>query len=364
MRKFFQIFIAIFTMSVCHLNGCTGIRMTGKDGSSVNGRTVEFGTNIEMSVCVIPRHFTFIGKTPAGEGLKYTSKYAAAGIYCFKDQVLMDGVNEEGLACAAFYFPGFAGYTAVDSGNQSKAISPVEFPNWVLTQFASLEEVKEALKSIVIAPTVLADWGATPPPFHYIVYDKQGNALVIEPVDGHLVTYDNKIGVFTNSPTFDWHLENLRNFINLTSFNAKPITLRDVRLAPFGQGSGMVGLPGDFTPPSRFVRAAIFSSTAIAAKDVESVVGQTFHILNQFDIPVGAVRQKASGGFETDSTLLTSVKDPNRLRYYFKSYDDQTIKWIALKDFNLNAETIKSAPTTGENTTFNVSESLKPRPLF
>ncbi|MEX1013397.1 MAG: choloylglycine hydrolase family protein [Waddliaceae bacterium] len=360
MHIFFQISIASFIFTTCILEACTGIRMTAQDGTSVNGRTVEFGTNIEMHTCIIPRNFTFTGQTPSGAGLKYTSKYAVAGVYCFKDQVVMDGVNEKGLACGAFYFPDYARYATIDKTNQSKAISPVEFPNWVLTQFASLEEVKEALKSIVIAPTVLKGWGPVAAPFHYIVYDKQGNALVIEPIDGKLVTYENKIGAFTNSPTFDWHLENLRNFINLTPFNTKPITLRDVSLAPFGQGSGMVGLPGDFTPPSRFVRAAIFSSTAIPAKTGEDLVGQTFHILNQFDIPVGVVKQIQNGKTETDSTLLTSVKDPNRLRYYFKSYDDQTIKWIALKDFNLNASAIISAPTKGVNTTFNVSDSLKP----
>ncbi|HPE85250.1 MAG TPA: linear amide C-N hydrolase, partial [Chlamydiales bacterium] len=193
-----------------------------------------------------------------------------------------------------------------------------------------------------------------------ILYDKQGDALVIEPIEGTLMTYENKIGAFTNSPNFDWHLTNLRNFINLTPFNAQAITLRDVRLAPFGQGSGMVGLPGDFTPPSRFVRAAIFSSTAIPAKNGEDLVGQTFHLLNQFDIPVGVARQKDKGQISTDSTQLTSVKDPNALRYYFKSYDDQTIKWIALNDFDLNANVIKSVGTTGKNTTFDVSASLSP----
>ena len=333
--------------------------MSAQDGTSVNGRTVEFGTAIEMSACVIPRNFTFIGQTPLGNGLRYKSKYAVAGIYCFKNAVVMDGVNEKGLACGAFYFPGFAGYSSIDKNNQSTALSPVDFPNWILTQFASLEEVKSALKSVVIAPTVMQGWGSSPPPFHYIVYDKQGNALVIEPIKGSLVTYENKIGAFTNSPEFDWHLTNLRNFINLTPFNVKPITLRGVSLAPFGEGSGMVGLPGDFTPPSRFIRAAIFSSTAIPAQNTEKLVGQTFHILNQFDIPIGTARQKEDGKISTDSTLLTSVKDPKSLRYYFKSYDDQTIKWIALQDFDLNGKAIKSVGTTGRNTTFNVSASLQ-----
>lgn len=359
MRILLHVFIAGFILINCNIEACTGIRMTAKDGTSSNGRTVEFGTFIDMYSCVIPRNYAFTGATPAGAGLHYTSKYAVAGIYCFKDKKVMDGINEKGLACGAFYFPGFAGYTPINKANQSKALSPVEFPNWILTQFSSLEEVKAALDTVIIAPTVIEDWGPVPAPFHYVVYDKKGNSLVIEPIDGTLVTYDNKIGSFTNSPTFDWHMTNLRNFINLTTFNVDPITLRGVLLAPFGEGSGMVGLPGDFTPPSRFIRASIFSSTAIPVQNAEGLVGQTFHILNQFDIPVGIARTKVHGKLSTDSTLLTSVKDPNTLRYYFKSYEDQTIKWISLNDFDLNANTIKSSSTIGKNTTFNVSNELK-----
>ena len=351
--------LQVFLLAVGSLFACTGIRMTAKDGTSVNGRTVEFATVIDTYACVIPRNFAFVGKIPEGEGLAYVSKYAVVGAYCFKDKVVMDGLNEKGLSCGAFYFPGFAAYAEIDETNQDRAISPVEFPNWILTQFASLEEVKKALGSIVIAPTVTEDWGPVPPPFHYIIYDKEGNSLVVEPLEGRLVTYENKIGAFTNSPTFDWHLTNLRNFIHLNPMNVNSITLRGVELAPFGQGSGMVGLPGDFTPPSRFVRAAIFSSTAIAAQNTNDLVQQTFHILNQFDIPMGLVRQKVGDKTAMDYTLLTSVKDPNNLRYYFKSYDDQTVKWVSLKDFDLQAKTIKSAPILGRNATINISGSLR-----
>lgn len=350
---------AILCSTFSMVEACTGIRLTAKDGASLSGRTVEFGSVLDMNVAIIPRNYTFTGKTPAGDGLKYTSKYASAGIYCFKEQVLMDGINEKGLVAAAFYFPGFASYTPVTPSNQKKGLSPVEFPNWILSQFATLEEVKEALRSVVITPTVAEEWGPTPAPFHYIVYDKEGNSLVIEPLDGTLVTYENEIGAFTNSPAFDWHLTNLRNFINLTPFNVKPITLRGVELAPFGQGSGMVGLPGDFTPPSRFVRAAIFSSTATPVEKGSELVGQAFHILNQFDIPVGAAASKSGNTIHTDSTQLTSVKDPQTGKYYFKSYQDQTIKFVDLNAFNLDNSRIVSSSTKGKRTTFDVSDSLR-----
>lgn len=355
MKKILLLFLLFATH---HISACTGIRLTADDGASVSGRTIEFGEALDTKVAVIPKNYTFTGKAPKGDGLVYHSKYAAVGIYCFDYQVLMDGINEMGLVAASFYFPGYANYSDITEENQSKALSPVEFPNWILTQFATLEEVKAALSSVVIGPTVTKGWGETPPPFHYIVYDKSGDSLVIEPLDGKLVVYESKIGTITNSPTFDWHMTNLRNYINLTTFDAKPITLRGVELAPFGQGSGMVGLPGDFTPPSRFVRAAIFSSTATPSQDSQSAVYQAFHILNQFDIPIGIVNQKVDGIVKTDYTQLTSVKDPKELRYYFKTYQDQTIQFIDLNHFDLNAKNIKSKGTQGRQLSVDISSYL------
>ncbi len=359
--KFKALFISflICLISFTELTACTGILLRAKDSSVVTGRTVEFGTAIEASVAVIPRNFEFVGDTPRGKGKKYTSKYATVGIYCFKAKKVMDGINEKGLVAAAFYFPGYADYAHITSDNQSKALSPVEFPNWILTQFATIEEVKAALPSVAIAPTIVDGWGEAPPPMHYIVYDKYGKSIVIEPLNGTLVVYDNDIGVITNSPTFDWHLTNLNNYINLSPFPAKPINLRGLKLAPFGQGSGMVGLPGDFTPPSRFVRAAIFSTASVPSDNSDETVNQVFHILNQFDIPVGVVRQKSHGKTSFDATLFTSAKDANKLRYYYRSYDDQTIKFVELGQFNLNAKTIKDMKLSGEQRNLDVSPSLR-----
>lgn len=342
------------------VNACTGIKLTAKDGTQVNGRTLEFGQIVQTSVAVIPRNFDFQAITPKGPGLSYKAKYAAVGAIAFDNLQLMDGMNEKGLVVGTFYFPGYAGYTETNAENQSKSLSPLDFPNWILTQFATLDEVKAALAHVVIAPTVVKQWGNTPAPFHYIVYDKNGDSLVIEPIKGKLVTYNNKLGTFTNSPTFDWHLTNLKNYINLNPENASPIKDDGVVLASFGQGSGMVGLPGDFTPPSRFVRAAIFTFTAIPVENSEKSVYQAFHILNQFDIPVGAARETVDGKIYSDTTQVTSVKDPNALKYYFKTYADQTIKVVDLNKFNLDAKVINVLATSGTETPTDISTLLKP----
>ena len=361
MSKFILGF-GLFVASVSYfmnIAACTGIKLTAKDGALVHGRTLEFGIEVDISTAVIPRGYSFVGTTPNGKGLSYTSKYAAVGAIAFNDPALMDGMNEKGLAVGTFYFPTYAEYSEINSENQSKALSPVEFPNWILTQFATIDEVKAALPGVVIAPTVTKNWGTAPAPFHYIIFDKSGNCLVIEPLKGKLVTYENKLGTFTNSPTFDWHMTNLRNFINLTPFNAKPVTLNGIKFEPFGEGSGMVGLPGDFTPPSRFVRAAIFSGTAIPSQNANDAVFQLFHILNQFDIPVGVTREKAGDVTYTDETQLTCARDPQSLKYYFKSYKDQTIKVVDLKQFDLDAKEIKSLNVTGVSKALDITNQFK-----
>jgi len=153
---------------------------------------------------------------------------------------------------------------------------------------------------------------------------------VIEPVGGALKIYDNSLGVMSNSPTFDWHMTNLRNYVNLTATNVPPIDLGGINLAQFGQGSGLRGLPGDFTPPSRFVRAVAFSQSAVPTDTAAQSVLQAFHILNNFDIPVGSVRETHDGQLHTDYTIWTSASDLKNLRWYFKTYNDQSIRSVDL----------------------------------
>lgn len=338
---------------------CTGIKLIAKDGSFVHGRTLEFAVQLNPSITVIPRGYQFTGTTPQGPGKIYESKYASVGATAFDNPSILDGLNEKGLAVGTFYFPDYAEYKEINSENKSQAVSPVEFPNWILSQFANVKEVKEGLSSIIIAPLISKEWGPNPPPFHYIVYDKSGECLVIEPLKGKFVTYDNKLGVFTNSPTFDWHLTNLRNYIHLSTFNAKPEQILGMTFKPVGQGSGMVGLPGDFTPPSRFLRAAVFSISATPSETASEGVFQAFHILNQFDIPVGVAKEQNGGVIQSDYTQVTCVRDPQTLKYYFKTYDNQNVQMVDLKKFDLNAKEIKKIKPEGKQTVTDISEQLK-----
>ncbi len=341
---------------------CTGIMLRTEDDSIVSGRTLEFGIFVDTSIAVIPRGYKFVGQTPLGEGLKYRAKYAAVGVITYNDLNLADGLNEAGLAAGAFYFPTFAQYTKVTPGNQKIGLSPTEFNNWILTQFATVAEVRKAIEDgeVIIAPTAIEGWGPEAPPFHYVVYDKTGASIAIEPIGGKLIVHDNPLGVMSNSPTFDWHMINLRNYIALDPRNVPPLELDGATFKQLGQGSGMLGLPGDFSPPARFVRAAVFSSTAIPSKTADKGIEQVFHILNNFDIPVGVARDEGKDGvIHTDYTMLTVGRNARDGNYYYKTYDDQTIRMVQLNKFDLDAGEVKLLSTKSEQPIADMTDQLK-----
>jgi len=355
--------LTIMFFATSTIDACTGIMLKTKDGKTVSGRTLEFGVEVSTSLIAVPKNYKFVGKTDNGSGLKYKTKYSMTGIITYSDMNIADGMNSACLSCGAFYFPTIAEYTPLTKENQNKALSPVDFNNWILAQFATVDEVKKSIENneVVIVPTVLDGWGATAPPFHYIVYDKSGKSIVIEPIKGKLVVYDNPIGVLTNSPSFDWHMTNLRNYTNLKTENANSMTINGITFKQLGQGSGMNGIPGDFTPPSRFVRATAFSVTALPVKTTFEAIGEVFHILNNFDIPKGFSREVVDGTIYADYTQLTCARDPQSLKYYYKTYNNQTIKEFDLNEFDANSKEVLVLNTNkGSQTVINVTKELKP----
>lgn len=354
MKRILSLFIA--SLIALPAFACTGLMHKAKDGTVINGRTLEFAVPLEIGALVIPQGYAFKGTLPDGQpGLVYQAKYAAVGSNTFGEPALMDGLNEAGLSVGAFYLPGYANYSTVTADNKSKGVSPAEYPNWLLTQFATVDEVKKHYNDAVIMATAPKGWNIVPP-LHYIVYDKSGKSVVIEPINGKLIIHDNPIGVITNSPTFDWHMTNLGNYVNLSPVNASPVVVDGVKLQAFGSGSGLHGLPGDFTPPSRFVRAAVFSATAIPANTGSDAVLQVFHLLNQFDIPKGAVQMSKGSKAEYDYTLVTSVKDPNKLQYFLRTYEDQTIKMVDLNSFDKKAKNLVSINVNSKQPIMDISK--------
>ena len=335
---------------------CTGISLKSGDGAAIRGRTLEFGFPMQSKVLVVPAGKEFSGTLPdGGKGLTYTSRYAFVGANALGLPAILDGVNDQGLSVGLFYFPGYAKYADVTDENKTRAIAPQEFGVWALANFASVDEVREAVKDIVIVPTPAPGLGSPQGAVagaHFFLQDKSGKSLVVEPVDGMLKVHDAPLGVMTNAPTYDWHMTNLANYINLSPKDVEQEKLGGTTLSAFGSGSGMLGLPGDFTPPSRFVRAAMFSQAAVPNPTAEDAVLAAFHILNQFDIPKGSVINAAIGEPTPEITEWTSVADLKNLRWYFRTAVDQSIRMVDLKE--------AVAAAKGEISTIDMESSTQP----
>lgn len=345
---------------------CTGIRLTAQDGTVVHARTLEFGVDLKSDVILIPKGFKRVGTVPPdnrqgiGKGAQWTTKYASVGANGFGQDIIVDGLNSEGLAAGLFYFPNTAGYMSYSPENASQTIAPWELGSWILEQYATVEEVIENIKEIVVADVILLDEMGFTPPLHYVVHDARGNSIAIEYVNGKLNVHHNPLGVLVNSPTFDWHMTNLRNYINFSVNNLPPLILcesttktgadKAVQLLPFGQGTGMLGMPGDLTPPSRFVRAVAFSQSILPEllQTGNDAVVQAFHILNNFDIPKGMARESHNGNIEADYTIWTSANDLKEKRFYFRTYKNSQIRVVNLMDMDLEAGYMTKIPMDRE----------------
>src|SRR5262249_22443199 len=161
---------------------------------------------MESQIMAVPRGSHFIGTAPESkQGHVWQARYAAIGANALHERVLIDGVNEAGLAGGIFYFPHHAQYQDVSADQYADTVAPWELLTLLLTTCASTSEVREKLATVKVAPVVLPAWGIVPP-VHFIVHDSTGDSLVIEYLFGQLLVYDNPLGVITNAPSFDWHL--------------------------------------------------------------------------------------------------------------------------------------------------------------
>ena len=361
MNKFLLALLMMSIFSLSAVEACTGLQVKTKDGIYISGRTLEFGIFLPTSAVSVPRNYKFVGQTPLGGGKEWTTKYASIGLIIADNKVILDGVNEKGLSVGMFYLPGYAEYSITTKKNQNISMSSSDFNQWILSQFKTVAEVKSAIKKneAIISKVLTPGFPPKVQPFHFLVSDKSGKSIVIEPIEGKLVVYDNPVGVLTNSPTFDWHMTNLKNYVNLRAENAKDIEINGDIINSLGQGTGMLGLPGDFTPPSRFIKAVAFSATAIPEKNAQRGVYQVFHLLNNFDIPVGLARTVHKGVIYSDYTMITTVRDSKNLRFFWKTYEDQNIRMIDLKKVDKNAKKITIISTSTKQTFIDMSKKLK-----
>ena len=249
-------------------------------------------------------------------------KYASVGANGLGLPLIFDGLNEKGLAIGLFYFPATAGYMPYRLPDAGKTIAPWEMGSWILDNFSTVEEVKANASQIVVAEVVFKGWGFVPP-VHFVVTDASGKSIVIEYVGGKLNVHENPLGVMTNSPTFDWHMTNLRNYVKFS-----PATILRCNWGPSSWfRSAKVRECSDFrgTSPrlALLVHAVAFSQSLLPSKTGTAAVSQAFHVLNNFDLPKGALREDAKddhGNILADYTIWTSANDLKAKRFYFRTY--------------------------------------------
>lgn len=323
----------------CPTLACTSIRMKTEDGAVIYARTMEFAA-FKSEVAVVPKGTRYQGTLPDGsrKGMQWTAKYGFVGMNFEGEPIVSDGMNEKGLVAGSLYIPGYVRYQPYSARKAASTLAQYELNTWLLSTFASVEEVRKGIGSVRVCQGPLAH------PLHFTVHDSSGASLVIEYADGQLKLYDNPLGVLTNSPNFDWMLTNLSNYANLSPDNAPGMTAGGVTITPFGQGSGLLGLPGDFTSPSRFVRMVALTQSPIPVKDVDAGIALAMTVLNNVDIPIGAVRQKTDTGLALEVTDWAVVGDLARGRYYFRTYANKNWRYVDLAKALAGATTILTIP--------------------
>lgn len=307
---------------------CTGITLRTAKGNTVTARTIEWAASDMNSLyVVVPRGYTSQSMTPDGAtGMRFKTKYGYVGLAVEQSDFVTEGLNEKGLSAGLFYFPEYGEYEPYSKENASRSMADLQLVSYILGTCATVDEVKEAVSGIKIHPI---DPRAST--IHWRFTEESGRQIVLEIIDRKCIFYENELGVLTNSPSLDWHLTNLNNYINLNSGKISERQLGRLDMKAIGGGTGLLGLPGDFTPPSRFIRAAFFQCSAPVKENTDDTVIQAFHILNNFDIPVGS--QYAPGEQQPEipsATQYTAASDLIGRKIYWRTMHNSNIRCIDL----------------------------------
>lgn len=329
---------------------CTSIVLNSTDSGRVYARTMEFGIPLQSAVLITPRGYAFKGvgiDGVPGSGKNWTSKYAVIGANAFGLPVYVDGINEAGLAGGLLNAPNTAQYQQPTQAQSANSIASQQLLLYALTNFANIAQVKEELPKMFVNSSPLKEWGGVAKS-RMTLHDASGASLVIEYLDGKLVMTDNAIGTMTNDPAFSWHLQNIGNYANLSGTDKKPMTFNGAKFMAASSGNGLHGVPGSFLSPDRFVRASLLvMNTPPATTDVQE--RRAWHIMNNFDIPYGAIHLDASSGYGggansyeyTEWTVVANLKTKS---YHIRSFENPGVLTVNFTEADMNSKSLKSIP--------------------
>lgn len=308
---------------------CTGIRFTDTDGEMYFGRNLDWNTGYGEKIVITPHGYHYISAF-LGEN---TNNYAVIGmgIVAENTPLYFDCANEAGLAIAGLNFPGYAKYESAPVNGKIN-VAAYEFPLWVTRNFNSVDDLMQALPNVAIIKKPVNNQYPVSE-LHWLIGDKT-RSIVVEYTASGLEIHDNPPDVLTNQPGYNWHQENLRNYMNLFPVMPKDIKWQNAIIRPFGTGSLMQGLPGGYSPTDRFIRVAYLNTHYTQQSDEKTNISRLFHTLSGVAMIDGAAAM-ADGTFE--KTIYTGGYSTKTKTYYYNTYDDFAIRSVKLSEQNLDS---------------------------
>lgn len=303
------------------------------------GRTLDYDFSYGETVTVTPRRYKFKFRN-TGE---LNEHYALIGMAHIADgyPLYYDAVNEKGLGMAGLNFVGNAWYG--ERLPERDNIATFEFIPWILSKCATVREAVSLIGRINLVNTPFSE-KLPPAQLHWIIADKN-QAVTVESVEEGIRIYNNPVGVLTNNPPFDEQLFSLNNYMNLSPKEPENRFSKELSLQSYSRGMGALGLPGDLSSQSRFVRASFTKMNSVSEDSEEKSVSQFFHIL-------GSVEQQRGccdiGNGKYEITIYTSCCNTERGIYYYNTYDNHQITAVNMYNKDLDGEVLVSYPLISE----------------
>lgn len=308
------------------------------------GRTLDYESSYGEEIVIMPRNFRldFLNAGICEKHYAVIGTAHIAGGY----PLFYDAVNEKGLCMAGLNFVGNARYFKNKDGKDN--IAQYEFIPWILGKCASTDEAKELISKINITDTPFNEHMPVGQ-LHWIIADRN-SAITVESVSDGIKVYDNPLGVLTNNPPFDEQMFRLNDYMHLSPRQPKNTFSDKLELKAYSRGMGAIGLPGDLSSQSRFVRVAFVKANSVSGKGENESVSQFFHILGSVDQPRGCC-EVDEGKYEI--TIYTSCCNADKGIYYYTTYDNHRISAVDMRKENLDGNSLTAYPMlTGEDISF------------
>ena len=306
-----------------------------KTKSHYFGRNLDLEMDMGQEIIVTPRNYPFKYLTQPTQDEHLA--IIGMGIVSNKYPLYFDATNERGLSMAGLNFPRFASYKPRLPGK--KNIAPFEFIPWILSKCATVAQAKDLIRETSLLNEPFDD--KTPlTPLHWMIADKNESIVVEQTVNGMNIR-ENPVGVLTNSPAFPFHMLNLANYMNVSAGNPENRLSDEIDLKPYSRGLGAMGLPGDLSSASRFVRGTFTKLNSVCGDSEEESVTQFFHIMDSTKQTRGCC-DLGDGKYEY--TVYTSCCNTEKGIYYYKTYGNSRINAVSLRNTNPNRKTLYEFP--------------------